>query len=152
MKILQQFKRLLSSDALTKRQKELMAKGLPQKKTIEGVKNVILVASGKGGVGKSTTAVNLALAFQKKSMKVGILDADVYGPSIPIMMNLHESPFVHDKTVNKTFFSFWSSFEACEINTRVTFYMRFSTVLMKASPKGFSASKCDEGYWILSQS
>ena len=106
MKMLQPFRRLLSSDALTKRQKELMAKGLPQKKTIEGVKNVILVASGKGGVGKSTTAVNLALAFQKKSMKVGILDADVYGPSIPIMMNLHESPFVHDKTVKETFLSF----------------------------------------------
>jgi len=93
-----QFRRFLSSDALKKRQKELMARGLPKKKTIEGVKNVILVASGKGGVGKSTTAVNLALAFQRNSMKAGILDADVYGPSIPIMMNLHEQPFIHEKT------------------------------------------------------
>ena len=116
MKMLQQFRRLLSSDALTKRQKELMAKGLPQKKTIEGVKNVILVASGKGGVGKSTTAVNLALAFQKKSMKVGILDADVYGPSIPIMMNLHESPFVHDKTVKKPFHNIKLKFNSPERN------------------------------------
>ena len=98
MKMLQ-FRRFLSSDAMKKRQKELMARGLPKKKTIEGVKNVILVASGKGGVGKSTTAVNLALAFQRNSMKAGILDADVYGPSIPIMMNLHEQPFIHEKTV-----------------------------------------------------
>jgi len=97
MKILH-FRRYLSSDALKNRQKELMARGLPKKRTIEGVKNVILVASGKGGVGKSTTAVNLALAFQRKSMKVGILDADVYGPSIPIMMNLNEQPFLHEKT------------------------------------------------------
>jgi len=91
-------RRFLSSDALKNRQKELMARGLPKKKTIEGVKNVILVASGKGGVGKSTTAVNLALAFQKQSMKTGILDADVYGPSIPIMMNLNEQPYIHEKT------------------------------------------------------
>ena len=98
MKMLQ-FRRYLSSDALKNRQRELMARGLPKKRTIEGVKNVILVASGKGGVGKSTTAVNLALAFQRKSMKVGILDADVYGPSIPIMMNLNEQPFLHEKTV-----------------------------------------------------
>lgn len=95
-------RRLLSSDAsaaLKKRQQELMARGLPKKRGLEGVKNVILVASGKGGVGKSTTAVNLALAFQKKALKVGLLDADVYGPSIPIMMNLHEQPLVDDKTV-----------------------------------------------------
>ena len=72
---------------------------VPEEQILPGVKRTILVLSGKGGVGKSTTAVNLALAFQKKSMKVGILDADVYGPSIPIMMNLHESPFVHDKSV-----------------------------------------------------
>jgi len=99
---IQQFQRLLSSDALSKRQKELMSRGLPKKKTIDGVKHVILVASGKGGVGKSTTAVNLALAFQLKSMKVGILDADVYGPSIPIMMNLNEQPFIHEKTNKMT--------------------------------------------------
>ena len=100
------FRRFLSSEAaagssagLSKRQKELMSRGLPKKRNIEGVKNVLLVASGKGGVGKSTTAVNLALAMQKKAFKVGILDADVYGPSIPIMMNLHDQPFVHEKTV-----------------------------------------------------
>lgn len=63
---------------------------LPKKLPIAGVKQVIVVASGKGGVGKSTTAVNLALGIQAcdKTKLIGLLDADVYGPSIPKMMNL----------------------------------------------------------------
>jgi len=82
-----------------KRQRELMARGLPKRKTIEGVKNVILVASGKGGVGKSTTAVNLSLALSKisSSSRISLLDADIFGPSIPTMMNISELPLLDNK-------------------------------------------------------
>lgn len=83
---------------LTEKQAQLMKKKLPQKKPIKGVKHIILVASGKGGVGKSTTAVNLATALKcvAPNKDVGLLDADVFGPSIPLMMDLHETPLIND--------------------------------------------------------
>jgi len=59
---------------------------------LPGVKNILVVASGKGGVGKTTVSVNLALALSKTGAKVGLLDADVYGPSIPLMLGLKNAP------------------------------------------------------------
>ncbi len=61
---------------------------MPPKLSLPGVKHVIAVASGKGGVGKSTVAANLALALHASGKKVGLMDADIYGPSVPIMFGL----------------------------------------------------------------
>tara|TARA_B100000886_G_C20398468_1_gene481517 strand:- start:148 stop:942 length:795 start_codon:yes stop_codon:yes gene_type:complete len=69
------------------------------KTPINGTKHTILVSSAKGGVGKSTIAVNLAFGLQKLGLKIGILDADVYGPSLPKLLNLKEKPKSED---NKT--------------------------------------------------
>jgi len=63
---------------------------------IKGVKKIIAISSGKGGVGKSTVAVNLAIAFRNLKYNVGILDADVYGPSIPKLMGISEKPKSED--------------------------------------------------------
>jgi len=62
--------------------------GLPPKRKLPGVKRIVLVGSGKGGVGKSTVAANLAVALKKAGYKVGLLDADIYGPSVPTILGL----------------------------------------------------------------
>lgn len=71
-----------------------------QEDLIPGVKQVIAVASGKGGVGKSTVTINLALALAKEGARVGVMDADVYGPSIPLMMGCaQERPMTREQKI-----------------------------------------------------
>lgn len=64
---------------------------MPKKKRVEGAKKVIAVSSGKGGVGKSTVSVNLAVSLAKSGFKVGLIDADVYGPSVPTLLGQREA-------------------------------------------------------------
>lgn len=66
---------------------------------LEGVKHVIAVSSGKGGVGKSTVATNLAAAWARAGYRVGLMDADIYGPDIPTMFGVHEKPRMEDEQV-----------------------------------------------------
>jgi ATP-binding protein involved in chromosome partitioning len=67
-------------------------------KGVPGVKRVIAIASGKGGVGKSTVSANLACALQQLGARVGLLDCDIYGPSIPLMMGVHEKPTISEES------------------------------------------------------
>ena len=72
------------------------AHGAPRPKLLGDVKHVIAVASGKGGVGKSTVAVNLAVSLARQGRRVGLLDADIYGPSLPRMLGLSGKPEIRD--------------------------------------------------------
>jgi ATP-binding protein involved in chromosome partitioning len=69
--------------------------GAPPKLPIPGIKNLIAVGSGKGGVGKTTVSVNLAIALARAGYKVGLMDADVYGPNVPLMMGINRTPMAY---------------------------------------------------------
>ncbi len=71
----------------------------PKPQALPGIKHVIAVASGKGGVGKSTLAVNLAVALTRQGHQIGMLDADIYGPSLPRMLGLEGKPEIRDKLI-----------------------------------------------------
>jgi ATP-binding protein involved in chromosome partitioning len=70
--------------------------GPAPREAVPGIRNIIAVGSGKGGVGKSTVAANLALAFLKEGLRVGLLDADLYGPSVPRLLGLEGKPAVRE--------------------------------------------------------
>ncbi|NWU69625.1 NUBPL protein, partial [Pterocles burchelli] len=90
-------------EALRDKRSQILSRGLPKQKPIEGVKQVVVLASGKGGVGKSTTAdivTNiLFFLFLTQTKEVGLLDADIYGPSVPKMMNLKGNPELTPKNL-----------------------------------------------------
>lgn len=69
-----------------------MQRGLPERRKIKDVSKVIAVSSAKGGVGKSTVAANLALSFARLGHRSGILDTDIFGPSIPTLFDLNDEP------------------------------------------------------------
>jgi Mrp family chromosome partitioning ATPase len=71
--------------------------GPVQKKPLQGVRHIIAVASGKGGVGKSTVSTNLAVGLARLGHKVGLMDADIYGPSLPTMMKVNGKPFANQE-------------------------------------------------------
>lgn len=72
---------------------------LPPPSPITGIRHIVAVASGKGGVGKSTVATNLAVGLAREGYRVGLLDADVYGPSLPRMMGVYEQPIANERGI-----------------------------------------------------
>ncbi len=77
----------------------MMSPAQPPKLPIPGVRNLIAVGSGKGGVGKTTVAVNLAVALAGMGHKTGLMDADVYGPNVPLMMGINKTPMAYGERI-----------------------------------------------------
>ena len=75
------------------------AQGIPERQAIPGIRNILVVGSGKGGVGKSTVAANLAISLAKMGARVGLMDGDIYGPNIPLMLGITEQPTVQNERV-----------------------------------------------------
>src|SRR5205807_8216253 len=71
----------------------------PAPQPLPGVRHLVAVGSGKGGVGKTTVAVNLAISLARLGKRVGLLDADVYGPNVPLMMGTREQPRGHAENI-----------------------------------------------------
>lgn len=87
------------SDTPSSDSPQISSRPLASDDPIPGVKNVLLVMSGKGGVGKSTVCTNLALALKRRGYRVGLLDADMYGPSIPTMLGITGQPLMADNKI-----------------------------------------------------
>jgi ATP-binding protein involved in chromosome partitioning len=78
-----------------------LGKGVPTQQPLPGVKNIVAIASGKGGVGKSTVSANIACALAQMGAKVGLMDADIYGPSIPLIMGVEDEKPITDEKKEK---------------------------------------------------
>lgn len=86
----------VTSDKATAAQAQPRRPGPPPREPVPGIRHIIAIGSGKGGVGKSTVAVNLALAFAAEGLQTGLLDADLYGPSVPRLLGLEGKPAVRE--------------------------------------------------------